>query len=188
MEQIDMYHFTKPVLPKISKPTLFICLLVCLFLFTPLCGAVAQGVTEKMVVLAGGISLVSESYLKEAHFDLTNSSAVFQGNYFGRIGANLISSNYLLNTSNSFNTGNFTIDNFYVLAPTTVDLATTFVGVGSANISRNSSLLSVSLLASGSPLLSGAKTAPSGLEQTTYIGAFDASNNWAGRYLDKLCS
>jgi hypothetical protein len=119
------------------------------------------------------------SYLQGVHFDFTNSSAVFQGNYFGRIGANLSSSNYLLNTSSGFNTGNFTTDNFFAVAPTTVDLSTTFVGLGSANISINSNPLSVSLLASGSPLLSGAKTVPSGLEQTTYIGAFDASNNWA---------
>lgn len=104
-------------------------------------------------------------------FDKTDASAVFQGNYLGRIVGTLKTAD----ATNGYSDANFATDNAAIEASqATVDLSAKFAGMtGAMNIATPNGLL-----AANSPLLTGAATVPAGLSQTTYIGAFDATNNW----------
>jgi len=113
------------------------------------------------------------------HFDKTGQAAVFKGNYFGRTGIGASTPGTVKKTtpaaSNPYDDSNFATDNFLEANQTQVDLSTKFAGLSAAaNIDQPSALL-----ANGSSLLTGAVTVPEGLNQTSYIGAFDATNNWA---------
>ena len=129
------------------------------------------------------------SYLEGVHFDKTNIAAVFKGNYFGRIGAN-VSGVYKKQTTGNcvacggeYSAADFTTDNTFATGAnglTTVDLSSDFVSMAASNIDINIKPLPVTLLAGASTLLTGkATTVPGALEQTNYVGAFDAANNWA---------
>jgi hypothetical protein len=129
------------------------------------------------------------SYLEGVHFDKTNTGAIFKGNYFGRIGANVSGAYKKQTTGNCLNCGgeyastNFTTENAFATGAnglSTVDLSADFAGMTASNLDVNARPLPISLLANASSLLTGkATTVPSGLVQTDYIGAFDAANNWA---------
>jgi hypothetical protein len=117
------------------------------------------------------------SQLETIHFDKTGAAAMFKGNYIGRIGVGAPTAGTASKTTagNGFNDANFATDN--VLEPTAlqVDLSSKIAGLtAAANIDTPAALL-----ANGSALLNGAATVPAGLTQTTYIGAFDATTNWA---------
>jgi hypothetical protein len=120
------------------------------------------------------------SQLEAIHFDKTGSAAVFKGNYIGRYGVNASTpgSSKKTTTGNNYLDGDFAADNVVEGNGLTVNLSAKFAGMtGALNINTPSALL-----ANASPLLSGAATVPSGITQTTYIGAFDASNNWLGTW------
>lgn len=129
------------------------------------------------------------SQLEGVHFDKTGSAAVFKGNYFGRtaIGASSGGTIKKVTTANNYDDNNFTSDNFNTdeAQTTALDMSTAFAGLkynGDVNtiFSNNMNIDQPSaLLASGSSLLTGAATVPTGLTQESYIGAFDATTNWA---------
>jgi hypothetical protein len=114
-------------------------------------------------------------------FDQTSGSAMFKGNYVGRLTGSAMPSpvaNALVGGS-VFSTATFTTDNTIESPSSKVDLTTLFAG-------STGNLWSLStpsaLLASGSSLLTGATTIanmPSGFTGVAYKGAFDASTNWA---------
>jgi hypothetical protein len=114
-------------------------------------------------------------------FDQTSGSAVFQGNYIGRITGSAMPTpvaNALVGGS-VYSTANFTTDNTIESPTNKVDLSTLFAG-------STSNLWTLgtpsALLAGGSSLLTGAVTipnTPAGFSSVAYRGAFDASNNWA---------
>lgn len=82
----------------------------------------------------------------------------------------------------------FDADNFSTTSGATqtgaFDLSAVFAGMkyNQGTDNKWSNNLSIDtpggLLASGSTLLTGAKTVPSGLTQKDYVGAFDATNKW----------
>ncbi len=114
------------------------------------------------------------SQLEGVHFDKTGAAAAVKGNYFGRIAVNAGKVVKKVTTGNSYDDSKFDADNFFAADQATVDLSATFANMkGAMDIGAPSALL-----ATGSSLLSGAKTVPAGLEQKQYIGAFDASSNW----------
>lgn len=134
--------------------------------------------------------------LRGIDFDATSSSAVFKGNYVARMlgAAKIISSNttpittydasafFTDNTINGYIAGTST-DAFI---PNAVDLNAVFAGssIKSPSTAATSQLWDIAapkaLLATGSPLLTGAiDLTAQGFVKTDYIGAFDASNNWA---------
>jgi hypothetical protein len=131
------------------------------------------------------------SQLEGVHFDKTGQNAVFKGNYFGRtgIGASTPGTVKKVTAGNSYDDANFAADNLNTTDGATqtgaLDLSTVFAGLkynGDVNtkFTNNMSIDQPSaLLAAGSSLLTGAVTVPEGLEQTVYIGAFDATTNWA---------
>ncbi|MBL7872866.1 MAG: hypothetical protein JNM78_14715 [Cyclobacteriaceae bacterium] len=104
-------------------------------------------------------------------FDKTNVAAIFKGNYLGRTVGSLKTTD----VTNGYSDATFTTDNAAIEATqSTVDLSAKFAGMtGAMNIATPNGLL-----ATGSPLLTGAVVVPTGLIQTQYIGAFDATTNW----------
>ena len=116
-------------------------------------------------------------------FDQASGSAEFKGNYIGRLsGAALVTP--VANTAvggTVYSTANFTTDNTVESPSNKVDLTGVFAG----STSNLWSLATPSaLLATASPLLTGAVTLPTSttgftFTTVTYRGAFDASNNWA---------
>jgi hypothetical protein len=118
------------------------------------------------------------------HFDKTNAAAVFMGNYFGRTGAPVASPGtpYAVKKATTGNASgdvvltNFDADNFNTTGDqTAVDLSTVIAGMTATTLSVDHPL---SKLAANSSLLTGAKTVPTGIDQTTYVGAFDATTDW----------
>ncbi len=116
-------------------------------------------------------------------FDQTSNSAVFKGNYIGRITGSAKPTpipNALAGTT-PYDDSNFATDNTIESPVNKVDLSALFSG------STNNlwSLSSPSaLLAANSSLLTGAVTTPTfptgfGFTTVTYKGAFDGTNNWA---------
>lgn len=106
-------------------------------------------------------------------FERTNIAAVFKGNYLGRTVGAL--KNATPASVEPYDDANFATDNAKIQASqATVDLSTIFAGMTAAmDIAAPNGLLTA-----GSPLLNGAVTVPTGLTQTQYIGAFDATTNW----------
>ncbi|NOS94369.1 MAG: hypothetical protein HOP30_20845 [Cyclobacteriaceae bacterium] len=116
-------------------------------------------------------------------FDQASNSAVFKGNYVGRITGSAKPTpipNALAGTT-PYDDSSFATDNTIESPVNKVDVTTLFAG------STNNlwSLASPSaLLAANSPLLTGAVTTPTfpagfGFTTVTYRGAFDGTNNWA---------
>ncbi len=132
------------------------------------------------------------SQLEGVHFDKTGGAAVFIGNYFGRTGISTTTAGTVkketATNDNATALLSFSADNFNTTdgtpQTTAFDLSAVFAGMkynGDVNtkFSNNLSIDTPSaLLASGSTLLTGAKTVPSGLTQKDYVGAFDATTNW----------
>jgi hypothetical protein len=114
-------------------------------------------------------------------FDQTSGSAVFKGNYVGRLTGSAMPTpvaNALVGGS-VYSTTTFTTDNTIESPANKVDITTLFAG-SSSNLWSLST--PAALLASGSSLLTGAVTipnAPAGFTSVAYKGAFDASSNWA---------
>ena len=110
-------------------------------------------------------------------FENTNTAAVFKGNYIGRI-TGAVKPTPTVRAATPYDDSNFAADNTIESPANKVDLSALFAGSTANlwNLSQPSALL-----ATGSTLLTGAKTLPSGkgLAQTAYIGAFDPTNNWA---------
>jgi hypothetical protein len=124
-------------------------------------------------------SIFIGSYLEGVHFDKTNPAAVFKGNYFGRTGINVGKAVKKATTGNAdgdIDLTNFEADNYFAADQATVDLTAVITGLNNANVNVDEKRLS--LLATGSTLLTGAKTVPAGLTQKDYIGAFDATTDW----------
>jgi hypothetical protein len=116
------------------------------------------------------------------HFDKTNNTAVFVGNYFGRTGAPATPAYGVMKATSTGTPANdlvltgFDADNFNTTgSQSAVDLSAVIAGMTATNLNIDDPL---SLLAGGSTLLTGAKTVPSGLVQTNYVGAFDATEDW----------
>ncbi len=107
------------------------------------------------------------------NFEGANTAAVFKGNYMGRIVGTLKA----ISGSNGYSDANFATDNPTIeTTQSTVDLSAKIAGLtGAATLATPSALLATS-----SPLLTAGSntTVPTGLSQTAYIGAFDATNNW----------
>jgi hypothetical protein len=117
------------------------------------------------------------SQLEGVHFDKTGQNAIFKGNYLGRIGIGASTAGTVkkVTTGNNYDETNFDADNIIEANALALDLSSKFAGMTEAgNIDQPSALLTV-----GSPLLTGAVTVPETLDQTDYIGAFDATINWA---------
>ena len=115
-------------------------------------------------------------------FDQTSGSAVFKGNYVGRITGNTMPAP-VANAGGGtvYDASNFATDNLIASPGNTVDLNAIFAGA-------TNNLWSLSapkaLLASGSVLLTGAVATPAfpsgfGFSTVTYRGAFDATTDWA---------
>jgi hypothetical protein len=124
-------------------------------------------------------------------FEQTNGEAVFKGNYIARI-TGVASVTPVANTQGSvYDASNFATDNTIAATLNAVDLNSVFAGASikspsAATTAFNWDLANPSaLLATGSPLLTGAATLPNfptgfGFNTTVpYRGAFDATNNWA---------
>lgn len=124
-------------------------------------------------------SIFVGSYLEGVHFDKTNPEGAFKGNYLARIGVNVSGAVKKATTGNAdgdISLANFDADNFNTTGDqAATDQSTVIAGLTATSLNVDAPL---SLLASGSSLLSGAKTVPAGLTQTDYIGAFDATTNW----------
>lgn len=125
-------------------------------------------------------SILVGSRQEGIHFDKTNAEAVLAGNYFGRIGVTVsyaVKKATTGNASGDIDLTDFDADNFNTASAnqSVVDLSTVIAGMTATNLNVDDPL---SLLAAGSSLLSGAKTVPTGVEQTSYIGAFDATTDW----------
>jgi hypothetical protein len=121
-------------------------------------------------------SVLVGSRFEAVHFDKTGADAMFVGNYIGRSGVSVSKAVKKVTPGNNYDDSSFDADNFIEADQATVDLSSKFAGLSTAtslDINNPSALL-----ANGSSLLSGAKEVPSGVEQTTYIGAFNSSNNW----------
>jgi hypothetical protein len=121
-------------------------------------------------------SVLVGSRFEAVHFDKTGANAVFVGNYIGRSGVSVSKAVKKVTTGNGYDDSGFDANNFIETDQATVDLSAKFTGLSAAtslDINNPSALL-----ATGSSLLSGAKEVPSGVEQTTYIGAFNNTNNW----------
>lgn len=123
-------------------------------------------------------SIFVGSQLNGVHFDKTGSNAVFEGNYFARNGVNISTSALdklvKVTTGNAYDTTGFKADNFFETSQATVDISARISGFTTVLDINNPSVL----LNGASSLLSGAKTVPSGLTQTTYVGAFNSTTNW----------
>ncbi len=134
------------------------------------------------------------SQLEGVHFDKTGSAAVFKGNYFGRAGigasaAGTVKKVTPVTPGNGYDDANFATDNFNATDGDSqtgaFDLSTIFAGLKyngnvDTKFSNNMSIdQPTALLATGSTLLTGAATVPSGLTQEVYVGAFNATTNWA---------
>jgi hypothetical protein len=114
-------------------------------------------------------------------FDKTSGSAVFKGNYVGRITGNVKPTPIDNTVGTIYDHSAFTTDNLIASPSNTVDLTALFAG--STNNVWNLSN-PTALLASGSALLTGAVTLPTfpagfGFATPAYRGAFDATTNWA---------
>jgi hypothetical protein len=119
-------------------------------------------------------SIFVGSKLEGIHFDKTGPAAEVKGNYFGRTGVSVSKAVSKVTTGNNFDASTFDGDNRLEADQATVDLSSKITGLAAAlNLAAPSGLL-----ANGSTLLSDAKTVPAGITQTSYIGAFDATNNW----------
>jgi len=115
-------------------------------------------------------------------FDQTSGSAVFKGNYVGRITGSAMPTP-IANAGGGtvYDASAFTTDNTIASPSNAVDLSAIFAG-------STNNLWSLSapkaLLAAGSPLLTGAVTTPAfpdgfGFSTVDYVGAFDATTDWA---------
>ncbi len=114
------------------------------------------------------------SKLEGIHFDKTGVDAVVKGNYFGKIGVSVSKAAMKETAGNNYVATNFITDNRFAADQGTVDLSTVFAGMTAAmNIDAPTAML-----ATGSPLLTGAATVPASLTQKDYVGAFDATTNW----------
>jgi len=125
------------------------------------------------------------------HFDATGVNAVVKGNYYSRIGIGASNAGTVkkVTAGNGYDDSNFDAENFHTATGAeqtgALDLSTIFTGIkynGDANtkFTNNANIDQPSaLLASGSSLLTTAVDVPAGLDQTEYVGAFDATNNWA---------
>ena len=124
------------------------------------------------------------------HFENASATLVFKGNAFARIGLG-VNGNVEKKTGTTYDDVNFAVENFGTEAGgaqtgiAAQDLTAKFAGMkynGDAS-TKYSNAMSIdqpsALLAANSPYLTGAATVPTGLEQQTYIGAFDATTNWA---------
>lgn len=119
------------------------------------------------------------------HFDRTNPAGVFIGNYFGRTGV-LATTPFTVkkattgNASGDIDLTDFDADNFNTTGTqSTTDLSAVIAGLTAEPNSTLNIDDPLSLLAGGSSLLTGAKAVPTGLEQTNYVGAFDATTDWS---------
>lgn len=121
-------------------------------------------------------SVFAGSNIDGIFFENTNAAAVFKGNYIGRITGN--AKVVTPKSSNPYDDSNFATDNTIESPSNKVDLTALFAG-SSGNLWSLSQ--PSALLASGSSLLTGAVTLPSGvgLTQVDYKGAFNATENWA---------
>jgi hypothetical protein len=108
-------------------------------------------------------------------FENTNANAVFKSNYIARITGKV----FPTKSGAAFDTTNLRTDNPMIETnPKKVDISDKFAAFTPAALVA--SLTNPNpLLAAGSPLLTGSATVPAGLTQTAYIGAFDATTNWA---------
>lgn len=113
------------------------------------------------------------SQLEAVHFDKTGANAIFKGNYIARSGVNVSKAVMKETTGNNYSAANFTTDNVIEADQATVDISAKISGLAAAFDTTKP------VLAAGSALLTGAATVPASLTQTQYIGAFDATTNWA---------
>lgn len=125
-------------------------------------------------------SILIGSRQEGIHFDKTNTAAVLAGNYFGRTGVTVgyeVKKATTGNASGDIVLTNLDADNFNTATAnqSVIDLSAVIAGMTATNLDVDDPL---SLLAAGSSLLSGAKTVPAGLDQTNYVGAFDATTDW----------
>ncbi len=111
------------------------------------------------------------------NFEKTNSGSKFSGNFLSRYKTLAAFSSGNGNDTTGFAANNRTLAGF--------NLADYFAGVVNQKIDSSSNVANIfelsnpnPLLKAGSPLLSGSKAVPAGLEQTSFVGAFDGSNNW----------
>lgn len=104
------------------------------------------------------------------YFDKTNADAAFKSNYLARTLGNVKEKN----EGTLFDDSKFDNDNFIQEDQSTVDLSAILTGMtGSMNIAN------LTFQPSPNSILLSSKTITTdGLEQTSYIGAFDGNSNW----------
>jgi hypothetical protein len=121
-------------------------------------------------------------------FEQANAAAVFKGNYIGRISGNPLPTPVANTVDDSFNAANFFTENLVSDPKDKLDLSDLFAGMSDKKLWSLTS--PTALLAPNSPLLTGAgigvdlstvglPTTPGFDATVDYIGAFDATNNWA---------
>lgn len=116
------------------------------------------------------------------YFEQANVAAVFKGNYVGRISGSALPTPVVNTVADTYDASKFTTDNTIESPASVVNLTARFAGS-----TNNLWTLSTptALLASGSDLLTKGTTLPtfpSGFgfnTSITYVGAFDATTNWA---------
>ena len=121
-------------------------------------------------------AFVGQSKLDGVYFQNTNASAVFKGNYIGRITGPELT--VTPKTTNPYDTTGFHANNWIENPISKVDLSDKWAGLSGVSDLTNPP----ALLAAGSPLLTAGTTLPDNpylIDKTVqYVGAFDDSHNW----------
>ncbi|MBO9700168.1 MAG: T9SS C-terminal target domain-containing protein [Sporocytophaga sp.] len=144
------------------------------YTFGDISGSYGQGAHLRRNTAQAIYNSVIIGFPTAVNFEKTNSGSKFSGNFLSRYKT--------LAAITSFDTTGFTANN-RILAG--FNLSDYFAGVVNQKIDSTSNVANIfelsninPLLKAGSPLLTGSSTVSAGLEQTSFVGAFDASNNW----------
>ena len=127
------------------------------------------------------------SYLDGINFENANAGATVQGCYFARMGVN-VSNSVMKTPTGTYDFSYFAGANEIEATQNTVDLTSRIVKLGVTANDKKENLANIdsplSLLAAGSGLLNNTHLldlTANGFDATTYIGAFDATNDWTSK-------
>lgn len=147
------------------------------YTFGDISGSYGQGAHLRRNTSESIYNSVIIGFPTAVNFEKTNSGSKFIGNFLTRYKTLAAFTAGNGNDTTGFAANNRTLTGF--------NLSDYFAGVVNQKIDSSSNVANIfelatpnPLLKAGSPLLSGSKTVPAGLEQTSFVGAFDASNNW----------
>jgi hypothetical protein len=147
------------------------------YTFGDISGSYGQGAHLRRNTAQSIYNSVIVGFPTVVNFEKNNDASRFEGNFFSRY-----KTLAAYTSGNGSDTTGFASKN---KAYAGFDLSEYFAGVVNQKIDSGLNVANIfdlsnpnPLLKPGSPLLSGSQAVPAGLEQTSYIGAFDASNNW----------